>query len=263
MSFVISKIFWTGAAPANFLVLTLFAASCVGLWARPLWRVRAQRTVFVIASLLVLFILLPLGTWALLPLENANPMQLPQKIDGIILLGGDENAFLSEIWGQPILGVSASRHVRFAALAQKYPEARLIFTGGIGWVNDRAQGSNGPIVREALTSLGVPSDRLLIEDRSRNTFENALFSKEMAKPKADENWLLVTSAFHMPRSLGCFRKAGWNVFPAPTDYHTPGGLRIASHLDVMDQLYAMTLAIHEYIGLAAYRLMGRTDSLWP
>jgi uncharacterized SAM-binding protein YcdF (DUF218 family) len=83
------------------------------------------------------------------------------------------------------------------------------------------------------------------------------------KPAPDQTWLLVTSAFHMPRAMACFRKAGWNVAPATIGYLTDGTFSTRLQFNLGEHLMEMAWAEHEYYGLLAYWLMGYTDSLWP
>ena len=119
------------------------------------------------------------------------------------------------------------------------------------------------VAKTALPELGIPLSRVTFEEQSHSTRENAMLSAALVHPASDQKWLLVTSAYHMPRALDTFRKAGWNIFPAPSGYMTGG--EISSHLafNVGEHLYKMTLAAHEYYGLIGYRLMGYTDRLWP
>lgn len=110
----------------------------------------------------------------------------------------------------------------------------------------------------------MPRDRLILEERSRNTRENARFSAELANPKPGERWLLVTSAWHMPRAVGCFRRAGFPVTAYPVDYRTAGP-RDATRFNTFasDGLLEFDLAVKEWIGLVAYKLAGYTDAWMP
>ena len=146
------------------------------------------------------------------------------------MLGGAIDADLSADHGAVVFTRAADRVVEAAALARHYPKARIIFSGGSANLTD------GP--REAdyaaaiFERLGVAKDRLIMERRSRNTMENAEFSKELAAPKNGERWLLVTSAFHMPRSIGIFRKVGFAVEPYPVDWRIGGPRRSAGILAI-------------------------------
>jgi len=113
--------------------------------------------------------------------------------------------------------------------------------------------------------LGVAPERLVLENRARNTYENARYSREVAAPDAGESWILVTSAFHMPRAVGCFRAVGWNVIPYPVAHMTTGRDHDPPPLGFNPQagLRWLGLGLHEWLGLVAYRLAGRTDTLFP
>ncbi|RUX98833.1 YdcF family protein, partial [Mesorhizobium sp. M7A.F.Ca.US.005.03.2.1] len=115
-----------------------------------------------------------------------------------------------------------------------------------------------------LTALGVAADRMILENKSRNTYENAVFTKELVTPKPGETWLLVTSAFHMPRAKALFDKAGFATVPWPVDYRTSGREGVGLFRDnPADSLQATTMAIREWIGLFAYWLSGRIDQPFP
>ena len=117
-------------------------------------------------------------------------------------------------------------------------------------------------MRKLLVEDGVNAGRIVMEDRSRNTFENALYSKELAKPQAGQVWLLVTSANAVPRAVGCFRHVGWEVLPVPVEYHS-GGRGMNVDFDFAGELDGLRDPVHEWIGLVAYRLLGRIDSFFP
>ncbi len=139
----------------------------------------------------------------------------------------------------------------------------MVVTGGNGSLMLEGEG-DGDTAPRLLTALGVEADRLVLEKRSRNTHENAVFTREMVEPQPGEVWLLVTSAFHMPRSMGLFRKAGFEVVPWPADYRTAGNEHAGlAHDNVQDSLQNLTVAIREWVGLFAYWLSGRIDSLLP
>jgi uncharacterized SAM-binding protein YcdF (DUF218 family) len=149
-----------------------------------------------------------------------------------------------------------------AELARRYPDARIVFTGGNAnlLANDAKEGD---YAGEVLEGLGVAKSRLTIERQSRNTVENAEFSKALVKPKLGERWLLITSAYHMPRSVGLFRKAGFAVEPYPVDWRVGrlGDLFVVNM--AMDGLSRTDIAVREWLGLVAYRLNGKTDTLFP
>lgn len=259
MLFVASKLFWAVAAPGNLLLLLLLA----GLAALALRRRRLGFALAAAAGLGLLAVAaLPLGDWLLAPLEARFPVPpVPAHIDGIIELGGAVDPAVSEAHGQVALNSAGARVTETLALALRHPEATLLLSGGDASIVPRPGEREADATRRLLVELGVPARRVLVEDRSRNTYENALYSYALAAPKPGETWLLVTSAAHMPRAVGCFRRVGWNVLPYPVDFRTVPHPPFAFSLE--GDLSLLELAAKEWIGLAAYRLLDRTDVLLP
>lgn len=257
MSFILSKILWPFVAPGNVLVLLFLIAAFASVAQSEGGRQFGRRLGFVLALGLFLIAVLPVGEWLLTPLENRFPPERPERVDGIILLAGDESPGLTAARGQPVMLEAAARYIAFATLAREYPQARLAFVGGTNALNPITNVTNETIARQTLEGLGVAPERMTYEDASRNTYENAVFAAKLLKPQPEQNWLLVTSAFHVPRAMGCFRKGGFNVFPAPTAYRTPGTWASPIRFDLVDHLAEISTAVKEYVGLIAYRAMGR------
>ena len=207
----------------------------------------------------------PLGNLLLYPLESRFPTWSPSQAapDGIIVLGASIDVDMSRAHGIPVVGTSADRIIRTTALARKYPNARVVFTGGSpNLISSDAKEAD--LAAEIFESLGIDKSRLILERRSRNTYENALFTKAMVDPKPGERWLLVTSAYHMPRSIGLFRKAGFAVEPCPVDWRVGTGSDVVSFTDIAeDGLSRTNVAVREWLGLIAYRAAGRIDELLP
>lgn len=266
LMFLVAKLFWTLAAPGNVLMIVLAAGVGLGLWGR-----RRQGTTLcaiALAGLLVIAVL-PIGVWLAAPLENRfpPPSAMPTTVTGIIVLGGAVDPVISAARGQPALLGSAERLTAFRALARRYPSARLIFTGGSGRVFAQDMTEDAPS-RAFLSTLGLAPDRVVWEGRSRNTRENALYSHALALPQDDQVWVLITSALHMPRAVGVFRRTGWAVTPYPVDYRTVGPERsmappAALRFDLAGGLSLTDAAAREWTGLVAYRLLGWTDTLFP
>lgn len=256
--FAFGKIAEMLLAPANLLLLALWAA--VILSARGRERI-SRHVVALCASLLLVLALVPLGEWLLTPLEDRfpPPAELPATVDGVIILGGTVNPVLSAARGQPSLNGAAERLLALVELERRYPSARLIFTGGSGSVL-RQDLKEAPVARQALDRLGMDTGKVTFESQSRTTWENAVLSRDLATPRPGQTWLLVTSAWHMPRSVGAFRAAGWDVTAYPVDYATTGRRAGLGHGINMPML---TLALHEWLGLAYYRLRGWSDSAFP
>ncbi|HJO10837.1 MAG: hypothetical protein CMQ17_13495 [Gammaproteobacteria bacterium] len=214
------------------------------------------------ALLLMVIGFLPLGDWLISPLESRfthNPA-LPEQVDGIIVLGGALAPKLSATWDQPELGGGADRLTTFLALARQYPQAELVFTGGSGSLTDQ-EFKEAVAVEGLFNQLGLKDRGVIYESESRNTFENAVYTKELMQPGDGENWVLITSAFHMPRSIGIFCGLDWPVFPYPVDHQADKDdlwrveLGFGGHLGMLD------LSIKEWVGLFAYRITGRTSQL--
>lgn len=208
---------------------------------------------------------LPLGSWLMTPLENRfpPPEPAPEQIDGIVVLGGAESIQLTAARGQATIGDSAERLTAMVELARAYPDARLVFSGGPAFLS--GSHTSAAVARDLLTRQGFDVERVVFENQARDTYENAQRAKELVVPAAGEQWLLVTSARHMPRAVGVFRAAGWPVIAYPVDYRTTGRIELDIHLGggVGDRLADLDLAAHEWGGLAAYYLLGRTDALFP
>lgn len=260
MLFLFSKLFWIVAQPGNLLLLILVAGvSCLALTRRRhgLGLVALATLAFIVLSTL------PVGFWAVAPLEDrfAPPQPLPDKVDGIIILGGAVDPNTQAAHGQVSLNDAAERITEAVVLSRRYPEARLLLSGGNGTLS-ASERSEAEAMGMLLVAMGVPAERLLLEGKSRNTIENAIYSKELAAPKPGETWLLVTSAAHMPRAVGCFRHVGWAIVPYPVDYRVITGIT-PDTFELGQNLMRLDYAMREWVGLVAYRLLGRTDDLFP
>jgi len=221
----------------------------------------------VIASVVLLAIcgFSPLGKWLLYPLESRFPPWDAARgaPDGIVVLGGSIDPDLSVAHGVAVVRSAADRVIAAAALARRYPKARIIFTGGSANLMS-GDAREADYATALFESLGVSRERLTMERRARNTQENAEFAKAMAAPKSGERWLLVTSAYHMPRSVGLFRKAGFAVEPYPVDWHTGGAADLLRFSKLaVEGLERTDTAVREWMGLAAYRATGKIDELLP
>lgn len=261
MWYLASKLFWAVGRPSAFLLLLVLVSALL------LMRTRHSRLGFALlaagAAGLAACALLPVGTWLMRPLEERFPQFTPTSdhVDGIILLGGEIDIRTSIDRGMPALNARAERIIAFVALARRYPHARLVFTGGDASLFAKT-GTEAGIFRIIVSELGVPLRRVIFEQASRNTRENAVLSRLSAHPKPGERWLLVTSAADMPRAIGCFRAAGWPVIAVPVDFHTehyadewaPG---------LLPGLFTVDWAVHEWLGLLYYRFRGWTGSLFP
>jgi uncharacterized SAM-binding protein YcdF (DUF218 family) len=208
----------------------------------------------------------PLGNLLLYPLEARFPPWDAARgaPDGIIVLGGSIDPELSVAHGVAVFRGSVDRVIAAAELAHRYPQARIVFSGGSANLVADNSAKEADYAASIFEGLGISRGRLIMERRSRNTEENAAFSKALVSPNPGERWVLVTSAYHVPRSVGIFRKAGFAVEPYPADWHTggPRDLLTFSPLSV-DGLARTDAAVREWMGLAAYWISGKTGALFP
>lgn len=260
MFFVLSKIIEDLLLPSN--AITVLAVLGVAL---VILSLRRTGTVLLViaAALLVTVGWLPLGNDALLVLENRFPKAIPpENVAGIVLLGGAIDTHVSAERDVVALNDAGERVTTLVALARHFPQARIILSGGLGHLFAGHGKTESAYTEDLLVGMGVPADRLELDEKSRNTCENAVDSKAVANPHPDENWLLVTSAAHMPRSMACFRKTGFSVIPYPVDYRTRPSSMWAPNKSVAVGLDAADLAVHEWLGLAAYHFFKGTE-LFP
>ena len=262
MFFALSKTIGIALLPGNFLIgIGLLG---VILLATPLARL-CRKLLIAFVVLVAICGFSPLGNLLLYPLEARFPPWDPARgaPDGIVVLGGAIDADLSASHGKAVYTRAADRVIEAAALARQYPKARIIYSGGSANLID-ADAREADYAADIFERLGVARDRLTMERRSRNTTENAEFSKLLAAPKTGERWLLLTSAFHMPRSVGVFRNAGFAVEPYPVDWRAGGSADLLAFSPfALDGLQRTEIAVREYLGLAAYRIAGRTSELFP
>lgn len=260
MFFLASKLLAFFTLPSNF-VISLALLGTFMLFTR---LARAGRRLLVIASILLLVIgISPLGRAMMIALEDRFPAWDASRGSptGFIVLGGSVNAEVAIARHTMGLAGSAERLTVVPLLAAKYPEARFVFTGGNGSI------FGGPAeadqVIPMLESLGVPRARVTIENTSRNTSENAEFTRKLVAPKSGDRWVIVTSAYHMPRSIGSFRAAGFEVEAYPVDYRTTGSDGGELFRDFGAGFGFVDLATREFLGMLMYRLAGRSSEFFP
>ena len=263
MFFVLAKILGFFALPSNIFV----ALGLLGLLLQGTRFARAGcRLIIAGLTLLALFGWTPLGNILILPLEQRFPAWHQgggRAPDGFVVLGGVFDTLVSQARGEVALTDAAERVTAVVELARTYPNARIVFSGGSGrLLLHGALESN--LALRMFASLGIPASRVEVDERARDTLENAVFSKAIAAPKPGERWLVVTSAYHMPRSIGAFRRAGFLVEAYPVDWRTRGEADLMRPFDALaDGLKRSDTAMREWIGLVAYWLTGRTSALLP
>ena len=264
MFFLASKIFWMIASPINLLLLAALIGVllCFGRHAR-FGRGLALTAILVLLAAATL----PLGVLLVAPLEDRFPVPPPdlRAPEGIIILGGAINDSVSRARQETVFDEGGERLTEAVVLAKRYPQARIVYTGGSASFVPGTLSTEALQARKLMSQMGIAPDRVTIEDKSRTTDENARFSAAIVHPGPGERWIVATSAFHMPRSMGVFEKAGFHPIAYPVAFRTRGhwadDLRLT--FEPIRNLRIFDAAVHEWIGLAAYWASGRIDHLFP
>ncbi|MCC2112657.1 MAG: YdcF family protein [Hyphomicrobiales bacterium] len=261
MFFYLSKLVWFVLQPSAVLVGLVVIAALAGFT-----RFRRTSRVALILAATGLFIagFSPFSSALYLPLEERFARVEPRSdVAGIIVLGGVFDSDTAEARGTTEFNEAAERITEVIVLARRYPGARIFFTGGSARLFTKGM-TEAEGARRYFRSVGLDPARIFYDDQSRNTYENAIYTKALASPKPGETWLLVTSAFHMPRAVGCFRQVGMEVTPWPVDFRTAGWSSLKSVMRSPAQgLQRTDKAFKEWVGLIAYRLTGRIPSFFP
>lgn len=260
--FYLTKTFWFLAQPLNLSIFLLAIAVVFGSFG---WRRISRPAAMLALLILVVASLTSFGALIMGPLEERfqRPSPAPDNVAGIIVLGGGFEGAINLARGGYDVNSGGDRFIEAVALARRYPDAKIVISGGTGTVLLEGEGDADTAVR-LFEALGIPRSRLILEPESRNTYENIENIRTLVSPRPGDTWLLVTSAFHMPRSMGLFRKAGFPIEPWPVDYRTSGREGVGVLRDnVIDALSTTTMAIREWCGLIAYKFAGRIDSVFP
>jgi uncharacterized SAM-binding protein YcdF (DUF218 family) len=252
--FTLSKIMDCIDSPLNILFLITVTGVLLLFSSRP------QRGRHLLVGLVLTgfgLMLIPLDEMLARRLEDRFPVLMIDHLDGIIVLGGAVDIEKSISRGRPSINGAAERITEMIVLIRRFPQAQVVFTGGSGSLGDQNH-KEADILKELLIQMGIDTSRIVFENQSRNTHENAIMSKALVNPTPDQTWALVTSAGHMPRAVGCFRAAGWPVVAWPVNYQT---INSGPH-DLRDSFFSVgrfqTLAntLHEGLGLVYYYLRG-------
>ena len=261
MFFVLSKTLGFFALPSNLLIV-LALAGTVLLFTR---FARVGRGFLVISMLgIVVFGILPVGRVLLYALESRFPAWTATGAvpTGFIVLGGSIDPDVSAARNEVALNDSAERLTVVTELAKRYPDARIIFTGGNGGLFGGT--AEADYVTRLLAGFGIAPGRIEAEARSRNTLENAQFSKGLAAPKPGDRWVLITSAYHMPRAMAAFRNVEFEVEAFPVDWQFANASDLYWPYRALIGGLAMTdTAAREFIGLVVYWLSGHSRELFP
>ena len=260
MSFYLSKILWLIFNPFNiFIFITLLSIFLYFFNLR-----RVSLIIFLINFIFIAFIsFIPIGSFLIYKIEKEyhSHIKIPEIVDGILILGGATDPLLFKEYDQISLNDSAERLVESVMIIKKFEKAKVIFSGGSGVVN-RPELSHSQVAKSFYTKMGIEIEKIIFEDDSINTYENIIYSKKIANPKINENWLLITSASHMKRALLIADKNNWKFIPYAVDFKNIKDFKLIPNLNLLTNLNTFHQGSHEWLGLFAYYLMGRTDKVF-
>jgi len=255
MFFLFSKVMWFVVSPDSLIVI-IFSVGIIMIWRNHyLW----ARYIFTVLFVIVITIAaIPVGDFLLIPLETKFPSN-PEinKLDGMLVLGGAEKAKESMFWDQVVVGEAVERNLTFMKYARKYPDAKLIFSGGSSSIS----GSNytdASVARRMFKEQDIDISKIIFEETSRNTYESIVNSKKLVQPNENENWIVITTAWHMPRTMNIFCKVGWTVTPYPVDYLSIPGETLYFNWGFASNLKTLKLAIKEWLGIFSYSLLNKS-----
>lgn len=262
MFFVLSKVLGFFTLPSNAIAMICLLGGLLLLLQR-----RRAGTLILTFGVLMLVVVgySPIGNVLMLSLTERFPAWQSdgRDPDGIIVLGGAIDADSTAARHSLEVNTAAERVIVMLELAKRFPKARIVYSGGPSALFVTAL-PEAPVAGDLLKQFDVAPERITLENDSRTTDENAIFSKRLVNPKPGERWLLVTSAVHMPRSIGTFRAAGFDVEAYPVDWRTRGWVDSGETFDTLSGgLGRADSAMHEWVGLVTYWLSGRSSALFP
>tara|TARA_B100000315_G_scaffold131342_1_gene120922 strand:+ start:350 stop:1117 length:768 start_codon:yes stop_codon:yes gene_type:complete len=253
--YLFSKIIWVVLNPLNLLLIFLIIG-----FVFKIINMKIISKAFYTLSLIFFVIvgIFPTGNIILSKLEKSYPAlpTLPSHVDGILILGGPSGPGLTREHGQVSFNEAGERLTESVKLIKNYQSSKIIFSGGFGEL------SHTYVAKKFFSEMGIDISDIIFESNSRNTFENILFSKKIINPKEFENWLLVTSSFHMSRAINVAEKLNWKFIPYPVDFRTSKKLiSFKPGLALLDNFNSFNLASHEVVGLISYYLLGRSSKI--
>jgi uncharacterized SAM-binding protein YcdF (DUF218 family) len=262
MEFWLGKIAWAIFAPSHFLIILLMLFLCL-----PMHRALRGFLCTGIAFFMLCAMALPLGDWALVPLEQCeSKTQIPMKVDGVIVLGGAVDNESTIAAGGAEFNSAADRFIGMLKLMKTYPEAKIIYSGGPGSPK-YPDFKEADYIKHAVADIGLDAARVVVENQARNTAENVAYTKSVFSNPPGQSWLIVTSAYHLPRALSLFREAGaasqTHFYPYATDFITGQRVHFQFTFDLPGNLGKLDTAVKEYAALGMNKLLGRSNRFLP
>ena len=258
--YFISKFIWYLLSPLNFFLFLIIFSFVFKL----LNKKKLSKIFFLFSFFFFIIIgVFPLGSFLLFKLEQNYQTSsiIPNDIDGILILGGPSSSSLTRQHNQVSFNEAGERLTETIKIIRNFNPEKIIFTGGS--YDQTFENSHAYVAKKFFSELGIDVDKFFFEYQSRNTYENILFSKKIANPTKDEKWLIITSSFHMKRTMNVAEKLEWHLIPYPVDFRTGKYFSFKpSFVNLLENFNAYNLAAHEFIGLFSYYILGRTSKIY-
>ena len=260
MTFYLSKLLWFLFNPFNCILFLFFLSLILNFF-----KFLKFSKIILFFSFLLFIIsgVLPTGSYLLYLLEKNyhNRVALPENVDGILILSGATNPFLTKEYDQISLNGSVERLTESIQLINKYPTAKVFFAGGSGYV-EYPDLNHSEVAKKFYESLNVNTKNIFFDKKSRNTYENIVFANKKINPNINEKWIIVTSAFHLKRAISVGEKLGWELIPYATDYKLSKKFKWGLSFSFYQNFGMLQHSSHEWVGIIAYYFMGRSSKIF-
>jgi uncharacterized SAM-binding protein YcdF (DUF218 family) len=258
--YFISKFIWHLLTPLNFLIILII----FGFFLKILNKRMLSKIFFSFSFFFFIIVgVFPLGNFLLFKLEqNYQTLStIPNDIDGILILGGPSSNSLTRQHDQVSFNEAGERLTEAIKIIRNFSPNKIIFSGGS--YGQTFENSHAYVAKKFFSEIGIDVNNFYFEYQSRNTYENILFSKKIANPVKDEKWLIITSSFHMKRTIQVAEKLEWDLIPYPVDFRTGKYFSFKpSFVNFLENFNAYNLAAHEFVGLFSYYILGRTNKFY-
>ena len=258
--YFISKLIWHLLSPLNLLIILII----FGTFFKFLNKKKLSKFFFLFSFFFFIIVgVFPLGSFLLFKLEqNYQTLSIiPNDIYGILILGGPSSSNLTRQHNQVSFNEAGERLTETIKIIRNFNPKKIIFTGGS--YEQTFENSHAFVAKKFFSEIGIDISKFIFEYQSRNTYENILFSKKIASPNTDEKWLIITSSFHMKRTMNIAEKLEWNLIPYPVDFRTGKYFSFKpSFVNFLENFSTFNLASHEFFGLFSYYLLGRTSKIY-
>jgi uncharacterized SAM-binding protein YcdF (DUF218 family) len=195
-----------------------------------------------------------LGSWEIKPYSSNK---INRGYDVAIVLGGESRYYNTET-GRLVYGNGIDRLLQAVALYRQKKVKKILLSGGSGYLLMQNI-KESVLLKQVLLDMNIPDSDVIIETQSRNTYENALMSAAILKSNLyGKRYLIITSAFHMRRTIACFNKQGITGDAFPVDEHSSESIFTPEGIFIPDAgvLSAWDMLFHEWVGIGIYKISG-------